>query len=117
MSQENVEIVRRAIAALNRRGIDQVLTEADDDFVIDWSNSIGPAKGVYRCEAEIRRFWRDLEDAFDVIEVRPPEFIEIGDDRVMIVGRTRGVGAAAACPPRLRVRNCGRFEPPGSWDE
>ena len=30
MSDENVEILQRAIAALNRRDIDQVLTEADD---------------------------------------------------------------------------------------
>ena len=115
MSQENVEIVRRAIAALNRRGIDQVLTEADDDFVIDWSNSIGPAKGVYRGEAEIRRFWRDLEDAFDVIEVRPPEFIEIGDDRVMIVGRTRvrgrgsGVSTEVAGAQLWTIRATGKL--------
>ena len=115
MSQENVEIVQRAIAALNRRDIDQVLTEADDDFVIDWSNSIGPAKGVYRGEAEIRPFWRDFEDAFDVIEVRPSEVIEIGDDCVMIVGRTRvrgrgsGVSTEVAGAQLWTIRATGKL--------
>ncbi len=100
MSQENVEIVLRTFEALNRGDIDQALAqEADDDFVMDWSNSIGPAKGVYRGKAEIRRFWGWFADAFDVIDWEPQEFIEIGEGRLIVVTRTRvrgrGSGVAA----------------------
>ena len=48
MSQENVEIVRRVFDAVNRGDFDAAMEPAADDFVLDWSNSIGPAKGVYR---------------------------------------------------------------------
>ena len=48
MSQENVELVRRTIDALNRREIDQAAEAAHGDFEADWSNSIAPHGGVYR---------------------------------------------------------------------
>ena len=48
MSRENVEMVRQAIDAINRGDIRRVMEQADDDFEMDWSNSIGPLNGVYR---------------------------------------------------------------------
>ena len=48
MSQENIEIVRATIEAINRGDLDQALEAAHEDFEADWSNSIGPHRGVYR---------------------------------------------------------------------
>jgi hypothetical protein len=48
MPQENVEVVRRIIDAINRRGVDAVVESVTDDFVADWSNSRGLLSGVHR---------------------------------------------------------------------
>ena len=48
MSQENVEIVRRATEAWNRRDLGAALACWRFDGEIDWSRSQGPLKGVYR---------------------------------------------------------------------
>jgi ketosteroid isomerase-like protein len=43
MSQENVEIVRAAFEAINRRDVDAMLTDAAPDFELDWSRAVGPS--------------------------------------------------------------------------
>jgi hypothetical protein len=57
MSQENIELVRRAIGWFNASAIDRALEETRDDFEMDWSNSIGPLKGVYRGRQEVLKVW------------------------------------------------------------
>jgi ketosteroid isomerase-like protein len=41
MSQENVEIVRRSVAAFNRGDLDGALEEWAPDAIWDWTNSRG----------------------------------------------------------------------------
>jgi hypothetical protein len=65
VSQENVEIVRRAFDSINRGDVDAALEAAADDFEMDWSNSIGPLNGVYRGRPEALRLWRSFLDAWD----------------------------------------------------
>jgi hypothetical protein len=48
MSQENVELVRRAIDSVNHGNFFMATEYTADDFEMDWSNSIGPLRGVYR---------------------------------------------------------------------
>ena len=65
MSQKNVEIVRHAFDAINRGDADAALEAAADDFEMDWPNSIGPLKGVYRGRQEVLSLWRTFLDAWD----------------------------------------------------
>ena len=53
MSQENVEIVRQASEAFNRRDVDGVLKSADRDVVWDWSRAVGPERKVFRGRDEV----------------------------------------------------------------
>jgi ketosteroid isomerase-like protein len=46
MSEENVEVVRQAIEALNRRDLPMGRALCHPDAEIDWSRSRGPLKGV-----------------------------------------------------------------------
>ena len=48
MSQENVEIVRLAYAALSDADRDALTELTDSNWVFDFSRSIGPDEGVYR---------------------------------------------------------------------
>ena len=47
MSQENVEIVRRAYEALSREGLDAAFEHVHPDAEYDLSASIGPYAGIY----------------------------------------------------------------------
>jgi ketosteroid isomerase-like protein len=98
MPRENVELVRTAFAAMSRGDIDGALALAADDLVFDWSNSIGPEKGVYRGKDQIREFWTTLYDAFEEVSWNAEEIIEVDDTRLIAVNhiRMRGRGSGVA---------------------
>jgi ketosteroid isomerase-like protein len=95
MSQENVELVRRAIDFFNARAIDRALEEARDDFEMDWSNSIGPLKGIYRGRQEVLKTWESFVDAWDTVRWNPTEIIDVDEAQVIVVNRVqmRGRGS------------------------
>ena len=80
MSQENVEIVRGFIAALNRGHWAANLTKfIHDDVEIDWSRSPAPYRGVYRGREGAMRF-AEMTDVWEAARIEPAEFIDAGDD-------------------------------------
>jgi hypothetical protein len=50
MSQENVEIVKAAIDAINREDWDAAFKDAAPGFELDFSRALGPYQGVYRLD-------------------------------------------------------------------
>jgi ketosteroid isomerase-like protein len=88
MSQENVEVVRRAIEAFNRRDLDAAVRDSHPDVEVDWSRSRGVEAGIYGGREATRRFWSTFYGSFDRIVVTPEEFIEHGD-HVIVRDRTR----------------------------
>jgi ketosteroid isomerase-like protein len=100
MSKRNVETVRRLVDAFNRRDLDGALEEMHPDAELDWSRSRGLRSEIYRGKAEIKRFWEELLDHFEEINVRPEKFIEAGEhvvvpDRSLARGRA-GIRVEAA---------------------
>jgi ketosteroid isomerase-like protein len=75
MSQENVEIVRTAYAAMSARDFDALTKVTDSDWVFDFSRAIGPQRGVYRGHQEIAQFGAATEEAFEKFELLPIEFL------------------------------------------
>src|SRR5215217_4185938 len=65
MSQENIEVVQSAYAAISERGFDALAALIDPDWLFDFSRSIGPQRGVYRGGAEIARLVASTEEAFE----------------------------------------------------
>ena len=71
---------------------------------MDWSNSIGPLKGVHRGREEVIKFWLSFLDAFDSLQWVPEEVIDIDESRVIVVnlvrksGRSSGVRVEATAP-------------------
>jgi len=90
MSEENVEIVRVAIDAFNRRDWDAALEDAAPSFEFDNSRSIGPLRGVYGLD-QVRRFWEDTAEMWEVVRIEPAEFIESGE-HVIVPHKTRLLG-------------------------
>jgi ketosteroid isomerase-like protein len=95
MSPENVEIVRGVIGLWNLGDVDGALEWATDDFEMDWSNSIGPAKGIYRGKEQVREFTASFIEAFDEMRWEPEEIIEVDESRLIVVNhvRMRGRGS------------------------
>ena len=88
MSQENVEIVRRAIDALNQRDLDAALRDNDPEIEVDWSRSRGLEAGIYRGSEAARGFWNTFFEMFDPIIISLDELIGCGE-HVVAPNRTR----------------------------
>jgi ketosteroid isomerase-like protein len=92
MSQENVEIVRRVYEAFNREGLDAAFEHLHPDFEYDLSAAIGPYAGMYSGRETVRKMLEDLFSAWEYMHVEPEDFIDVGDDRVLVPTRGRGRG-------------------------
>jgi ketosteroid isomerase-like protein len=84
MSQENVEIVRTAYAAMSARDFDALTKVTDSDWVFDFSRAIGPQRGVYRGHQEIAQFGAATEEAFEKFELLPIKFL-VGSANQIVV--------------------------------
>jgi uncharacterized protein len=105
MSQDNVEIIRRAYAAFNRHDWDAVLEAADPN--IEWHQITQfPDRNVYRGREEMRnRFWnQQLVEQFGDFRIEVEEFVDAGDHVVML-GHIVAHGSASGAPISVRVVN------------
>jgi ketosteroid isomerase-like protein len=84
MSQENVEIVRKATDALNRRDVDGWLENWAPDAVVDWSNSRGPDAAVYKGHDEIRAFTQRFLAAWNDVRIEIDDPTEVEDDLLVV---------------------------------
>jgi ketosteroid isomerase-like protein len=91
MSQENVEIVRRAIEAFNRGDFDLMLRDVAPDATVDFSHSRGLLAGVYVGHEAIRRFWTAMVEPFERNAFVADEFIPHGE-HVVVPNTTRVTG-------------------------
>jgi ketosteroid isomerase-like protein len=98
MSEENVEMVRRAVEAYELEGLDGVLRYYDPE--IEWTSTeayIEPA--TYRGHAGVRRYLGTIEEEFEDLRIEPVELIDAGEQvisSVRISGRGKASGAHIA---------------------
>jgi ketosteroid isomerase-like protein len=90
MSQENVEIIRRAYEAFNRGDLDGVAADVAPDAEYLASGAIPGAGGVYRGPEGIKQFISWLREAFD--EARVEVHLTDAGDRVLVSVTNRGRG-------------------------
>src|SRR5262245_35512814 len=83
MSEENVEIVRRGIEALNGRDLAAAQGLWHSDIEVDWSRSRGPLKGVYRGPEALDKFQNEFWSTFEKVEIEPRGFTQAGSDVVV----------------------------------
>ena len=91
MAGSNVQVVQRALEALNRRDVEAFLENAEPDVVQDWSRALGPQQGIYRGRDEVARFLQSWWEAFDESQIIVDELIDAGDQVITVFhGRQRG---------------------------
>ena len=82
MSQENVEVVKQADEAWNRRDLTTWLALFRSDAEIDWSRSRGPLKGLYRGHSELEAFWDEFWSTFEDVQLENYDWAETGSEVV-----------------------------------
>ena len=89
MSQENLDIARRAYVALHRGDLDAGFENFAPDCALDLSRSLGIDRGVYSLD-QMRRLMEELLEAWETIQVGG-EYIDAGEHVVMqFTNRLRG---------------------------
>jgi len=90
MSQENVEVVRRAFQAFAERGFDAMAEFWDPD--IDWRAAEGAIDDVGEMHGRdaVRRYMQDWIDTFDDVSNVVEELRGVGDDHVLSIQRMKG---------------------------
>ena len=101
MSGENLELHRRANQAFNSRDVEAYLAFCDPNIELN-SAVTGPGPAVYYGHAGVRRWHRDLTDAFgDDVRLQPEAFFDLGEHTVtfhVLHGRGLQSGADVETP-------------------
>lgn len=96
MSHENVEIVKRAYEAWNRRDMAAVLGACD--YEIEWwERDDVPDPTVHRGLNAVGARFAELDDMWIGLGLQPQEFIDAGDF-VVVPFRLTGRGRASGAP-------------------
>jgi ketosteroid isomerase-like protein len=108
MSEENVEVVERAIAAINERDIDGYLACCTEDVRL--RTPLSPVAGVYEGAVGIRRFFADIEDAGPDFRLDLERLQGVGGERVLAFLRVTSHGRASGLPSPAETGNVYEFE-------
>ena len=81
MSQQNIEIARGALDALNRGDLDAMVKDAAPDFEFDFSRSVGPQRGVFGRD-ELAGLFGEFDETWESVRREADQFIEAGEQVV-----------------------------------
>ena len=102
MSQENMEVVKRAVAAVNDRDVESYLACCTADIRME--NLVMAIQGAYEGSDGIRRFFADVLDTGPDFRVTIESLESIGTDRVLgfmrlnMSGRASGITLGGDIP-------------------
>jgi ketosteroid isomerase-like protein len=100
MSRENVETLRWAYEAFNRREWDRALTAFTPDA--EWHEPDLPDAAVYRGSASIKGYWEMLISTLPTFRSEPERFFEVGD-QVVVCALVSGTGGGSQASVAGRV--------------
>src|SRR5262245_13047783 len=100
MSEFAIEFARRGYEAFNERGVDAILDFLEPD--IEWVNlAPGTLSGTYKGHDGVRKFFTELYQDWEGVQIHPEEFIAVDDRYVLVLlriwarGKVSGVGGDA----------------------
>ena len=99
MSEENVEIVRRVVAALNARDLEGYLACCREDVELH----LPVVAGVYEGPEGIKRWFADLEDAGPDFHIDLRDMKTVGGDRVVAFFHVASTGRASRVPVTMET--------------
>jgi len=109
MSQENVELMYRAVDTFNRRDLDAHLALMDDDVEVVPRIGASEGESSYRGHDGVRRWWNNVLDVFPDWNVEVVEVRDVGDYLTLATIRLIGHGASSAAPTYQATWQVGRW--------
>ena len=106
MSQENVDLTRRAFEAFDDRDLDGLLAMLDDD--VEAFPILAGMDGGYRGHDAIRGWWASLLGTFPDFRAEISELHDLGEVTLAVV-RVRGRGVGSDTPVDATVWQVTRF--------
>ncbi len=104
MSQQNVEVVRRALAAFNSGEMKQVLAIVQPDFEARIAPELSAEPDTYRGSSGLQRYFDSFREAFEEIRFEIEGLTDAGDS--VVVGlRMTAAGKVTKIP--VEQRNAG----------
>jgi ketosteroid isomerase-like protein len=93
VSQENVEVVREVISAVNDRDLDRYLAHCTESIQLEtpWA----AVQGAYEGPEAMRRFFSDLRDTLPDFQLVIERLEPIGADRILALLRVSATGRAS----------------------
>jgi ketosteroid isomerase-like protein len=101
VSQENVGIVRRVVAALNGRDLEGYLACCSEDVELH----LPVVAGVYEGPEGIKRWFTDIEDAGPDFHIDLRCVKAIGGNQVLAFFRVTSTGRASGIPVTMETAN------------
>jgi ketosteroid isomerase-like protein len=103
VSQEDVEIVERALAAINARDIDGYLACCTEDVVL--RTPLAEITGVYEGADGIKRFLVDVEDAAPDFRIDAERVESVGASQVLAILQITASGRSSGIPQNAATAN------------
>ena len=101
MSEENVEIYRRHVAAFNDDDLDAIADLITEDFeFIPYLAAVVEKTTTYRGRDGLRQYREHAGSAWENIQVRVDEIRDLGD-RAIAFGEIRGRGSGSGLETRV----------------
>jgi ketosteroid isomerase-like protein len=83
-------MARRAYEAFARRDLEALIELAHPEIAIHVMTSLAAGRdGPYRGHEGIGRYLEDVANVWDEIELQAHRFLELSDERIVVVGRVR----------------------------
>jgi uncharacterized protein len=96
MSQQNVEIVKRALDAFSSGDADTFAELTTPD--LEWKTGLGAVEGeIFRGREGVGTYFSRLSSAWDQFRFLPDQFRD-RDDVVLVLGRLEGIGRGGGVP-------------------
>jgi ketosteroid isomerase-like protein len=107
MSQENVDVIRAAIEAMNRRDIESVLSLMDPG--VRFEHRLAALEGNFVGVDGVRGWLADLVENFDALQIHCPDIRDLGD-RVLALGTIDATGRTSGVETELPITVVAQFE-------
>ena len=91
MSEGNIEIIRRCFEALNSGDVETAKQYADPDCELR-TLTAGVAGRPYRGPAGLEQYFADADESWATMKQTPLRFIEVDDERTIVVVRFQATG-------------------------
>jgi ketosteroid isomerase-like protein len=103
MSRENMEVVQGVYDAASRRDSAAVLAFYDDSVELDNRSLVVGAGDVYKGHDGLRMLFREWNEAWENIDYKLDDLIDLGGDQIVSVVTRHGRGRTSGAEVEIHV--------------